>query len=250
MHEHEEAKFLAAQFAPPLERDKLLAVLAFSIEVTRIPMLVREAPLGAIRQQWWREALAEVYAGGLVRTHPVVEALAVAVGAERAGVLQEYFEQIITGVDFFLEKKVLKNAVHLQKVMRQSRGAIALLGAGCLNVTYLEDPEKREALVAIEALCSLASRFKGVDSLAYTGEAALLASARQGQEPMLAADMRQSFLALRPVLRNLPSGLMPIVATLCLVPRWMQGMQPEQVKRLGPFEMRLRLVATVLTGRC
>ena len=66
---------LLAELAPPAERPRLWAVAAFDWEVARIPDLVSEPMLGAIRRQWWREAWAEIEAGK-PRRHPVVEALA------------------------------------------------------------------------------------------------------------------------------------------------------------------------------
>lgn len=51
-------RYLAALLAPPKARDALLALAAFSSELARIPFAVsREPAMGAIRLQWWRDAL-------------------------------------------------------------------------------------------------------------------------------------------------------------------------------------------------
>ena len=48
---------LAALFAPRGCRADLFALYAFNVELARIAEQVSEPSLGAIRLQWWREAL-------------------------------------------------------------------------------------------------------------------------------------------------------------------------------------------------
>jgi len=50
-------RYYAALFAPPAQRDDLIAIAAFDGEIARIGRIVSEAPLGEIRIQWWRDAL-------------------------------------------------------------------------------------------------------------------------------------------------------------------------------------------------
>lgn len=68
---------LLAELAPEKARPGIWAIAAFDWEVARIPDLVSEPMLGAIRRHWWREAWAEIESGQ-PRHHPVVEALAAA----------------------------------------------------------------------------------------------------------------------------------------------------------------------------
>ena len=49
--------FAVTLFAPQDKRDALVALYSFDFEIKRIPFLVSEPMLGAIRLQWWREAL-------------------------------------------------------------------------------------------------------------------------------------------------------------------------------------------------
>jgi phytoene synthase len=52
-------RYLAALLAPSDARPHLLALAAFASELARVPALVtREPTMGAIRLQWWRDALA------------------------------------------------------------------------------------------------------------------------------------------------------------------------------------------------
>ena len=73
-------RYLAALFAPAPRREALFALYAFNLEVAKTAEIVSEPMLGAIRLQWWREAIDGIYAG-TVREHPVATALAAAVAA-------------------------------------------------------------------------------------------------------------------------------------------------------------------------
>lgn len=73
-------RYLTALFAPAPRREKLFALYAFNAEVARSREAVSEPMLGRIRLQWWRDAIAECYAGR-PRRHQVVEPLAAAIDA-------------------------------------------------------------------------------------------------------------------------------------------------------------------------
>ncbi len=62
------------------QAEALFALYAFNLELARTAELVREALLGEIRLQWWRDALAP---GAPSRPHPVVDALRPLVDAGR-----------------------------------------------------------------------------------------------------------------------------------------------------------------------
>jgi len=70
--------YLTALLAPRSARPALVALAAVAGEIERIPAEVSEAPLGEIRLQWWREALADIDAGRLTG-HPAADNLARAI---------------------------------------------------------------------------------------------------------------------------------------------------------------------------
>ena len=72
----DEDRWLASRFAPAEARAKLIALYAVNYEIARTAEVVREAPLGAIRLEWWRSALAELEEGRAPREHPALQALA------------------------------------------------------------------------------------------------------------------------------------------------------------------------------
>jgi len=66
---------LALAYMDPADRPRALAVGAFMVELRQIPGAVSEPPLGEIRLQWRKDALAEA-AEGRPGAHPVMRALA------------------------------------------------------------------------------------------------------------------------------------------------------------------------------
>lgn len=65
-------RFLAVMAAPVEMRPRLWAIYAFNVEVARAPWVTQEPGIAEIRLQWWRDALAEIGAGAVVRRHEVV----------------------------------------------------------------------------------------------------------------------------------------------------------------------------------
>ena len=72
----DEDRWLAARFAEPPVRQRLSDFYAAVYEIARIPESVREPALGEIRLQWWRDAVAEIYAGRGAAKFPAAEGLA------------------------------------------------------------------------------------------------------------------------------------------------------------------------------
>jgi phytoene synthase len=67
-------RYWATLFAPADKRPVLFALYAFNFEIARVRESVREAMVGEIRLQWWRDAL-QGEARGDVRANPVAAAL-------------------------------------------------------------------------------------------------------------------------------------------------------------------------------
>lgn len=100
-------RFLAALFAPPAEREALLLLYGFHLEIARTREVARELLLGRIRLHWWRQGVAAVYGDRDSPTglddHPLLAPLAAAVagyGLERA-----HFDALIDSRDADLESE-------------------------------------------------------------------------------------------------------------------------------------------------
>lgn len=122
-------RFLTALFAPAAKRDHLLALFAFNLELARVVESVREPTLGVIRLQWWREALAEAFAG-TPRRHPVVEALA---AAAPAGLPHAPLERCIDGREFDLADAPPASFNALVEYAAETSGALMEAAARLLS---------------------------------------------------------------------------------------------------------------------
>ncbi|RVT84404.1 phytoene synthase [Rhodobacteraceae bacterium CCMM004] len=85
-------RFLAAMAAPPAARAVLFPLYAFTLEVARAPWVTKEPLIAEMRLQWWRDALDEIAARGLVRRHEVTTPLAQAIDADGARLLHATVE--------------------------------------------------------------------------------------------------------------------------------------------------------------
>jgi NADH dehydrogenase [ubiquinone] 1 alpha subcomplex assembly factor 6 len=93
LRRHDRDRYLTTLFAPADRRDALIALYSFNFEVAKTREVVREPMLGQIRLQWWRDVLDEIYGGGRVRRHEVVDRLAEAI--RRFALSRTHFERII-----------------------------------------------------------------------------------------------------------------------------------------------------------
>lgn len=85
-------RFLAAMAAPVAARAVLFPLYAFNLEVARAPQVTAEPLIAEMRLQWWRDALAEIAAGGPVRRHEVAEPLAAVLDADGTRALDDLVE--------------------------------------------------------------------------------------------------------------------------------------------------------------
>lgn len=71
----DEDRWLASRFAAPHVLERLIALYAVNYEIAHAAESVREAALGDVRLEWWREGLQEILEGATPRSHPALVAL-------------------------------------------------------------------------------------------------------------------------------------------------------------------------------
>lgn len=71
----DEDRWLATRYAPPEGRERLVALYLLNQELQRT-LHAKEAMLGKIRLQWWRETIGQIAGPGPVRRHDLAEELA------------------------------------------------------------------------------------------------------------------------------------------------------------------------------
>ena len=100
----DEDRWLSSRYAAESERRKLIALYAFVYELARVRNVVTEPDLGAIRFQWWRDALDEVAKGLAPRQHDVVRAIAqIMLPLDRLGQLIDGYETAFEAQDRSIE---------------------------------------------------------------------------------------------------------------------------------------------------
>lgn len=76
LQREDEDRWLSSRYAPLDARQKLVALYGLNLELAKVRTIVREPGIGAIRFQWWRDAIGEIAAGTPPRKHDVVLAVA------------------------------------------------------------------------------------------------------------------------------------------------------------------------------
>lgn len=213
--EGDEDFHLSLPYAPDGDRRRLCATFAFLIELRRIPHAVSEAPLGEIRLQWWREALAAIVAGRAASPHPVTRAL-----RESSAVTPAFLaaaEQMIDGRARLLYEPAFASVDDLRAFLAAAEAPIATLCSGRPFAPMGEAYAlARFAPIFAPSVAAQAAATAGADFAALAARQGLLGPDDAGRAP---------FLALTRGYASRPDGR-----------RW-------------PLAKRLALFRAVLTGR-
>ncbi len=121
---------LAALFAPRESRADLFALYAFNVELARIAEQVSEPELGAIRLQWWREAISRA-AKGETTGHPVADALGATLARRKLS--RTRLEALIDARTFDVATKIMPDWNALETYLNNTAGALFALGAQSLG---------------------------------------------------------------------------------------------------------------------
>jgi phytoene synthase len=130
-------RYLTTLFAPAARRADLLALYAFNVEVARIRELVREPLMGHVRLQWWRDAIAEIYAGS-ERRHQVVQALAPAV--RRHGLSRAHFDRLLDAREQDMSTEPPADLPALVAYAHSTAGSLGLLAVELLGGSAAPPP--------------------------------------------------------------------------------------------------------------
>lgn len=121
---------LAVLFAPRAARADLLTLIAFNVELARIGEHVSEPQLGAMRLQWWSDALDKV-SQGETTGHPVVDALGAAL--QRRKLSRARLDAMIDARAFDIATKIMPERGALETYLHDTAGALFALSAEVLG---------------------------------------------------------------------------------------------------------------------
>jgi phytoene synthase len=113
-------------FLPPERRRAITALYAFCREVDDVVDECTEAQLAHAKLAWWRDEVANLFAGRA--QHPVTRALAPALGP--FGISAERLNEIIAGMEMDLTQTRYLDFAALERYCYHVAGAVGLLAAG------------------------------------------------------------------------------------------------------------------------
>jgi phytoene synthase len=195
---------LAVLFAPPDARPDLFALYAFNVELARIAEQVSEPDLGAIRLQWWREAI-ERAAKGEATGHPVADAVGAMI-KDRA-LPPERIAALIDARGFDVATRIMPDWPALETYLRDTAGALFALAAESLGA---REPSLGGAAASAGMAYGLTGLMRALPVHAREGRVYLPADAliRHGASPerILAGDTSEGLLAVLAELRGKAKG--------------------------------------------
>lgn len=170
---HDPDRFLTALFAPPEQRNGLLALYTFNHELARAREVASEPVLALIRLQWWREAV-----DGAARRHAVATPLAAAI--DRGALQRADLHALIDAREIEAEPEIAAFA-DWRAYMLAGAGGVAVAAARLLGA-----PEP-EALRPLGAAYGVAGLLRSVRFLAARGRCLLPADLLAAQATSVAA---------------------------------------------------------------
>ena len=225
---------LSLAFLPDAARGAGLALARFFAEAENIPARVTEPMMGAIRVQWWREALDEAYGRGWCRAHPLVRALrATADPGDRPAL-----EAALDAVPAFLEAGNLVGTESLIAARDPFAGGCADVLGARIGAERGQASVRRVAAIAAVArtLCRppVAARSEAVETPAQRVARAA------GDEDSLYASLRTAHDAVR---ADVPRDAIAAVLPAALTPAYLTGREP------GPLRKRVAMTLATARGR-
>ena len=237
-------RFAAAMAAPVRARAVLFPLYAFNLEVARAPWLTQESMIAEMRLQWWRDALEEIRAGGLVRRHEVVTPLAHVLDADGAGRL----DRLVGARRWDIYRDAFEDEAHFTRYLEETSGELVLAAGRALG----EMPED----VALDAgyASGLAQFLRAVPELEDQGRVPLV----DGRPEAVVALAKEGLARLDRARARLVEVDTP--ARAALLAGWQAGpllkqavQAPQRVAegmlQLSEFRRRTGLMRAALTGR-
>ncbi|HUI17202.1 MAG TPA: phytoene/squalene synthase family protein [Alphaproteobacteria bacterium] len=261
-------RFLTALFAPRGRREDLFTLYAFNLELAKTREVVSEPILGRIRLQWWREAIAGIYAEA-PQHQAVAQALAGLVLSRGLG--RAHFERLIEAREQELEEMPSQTLALLEGFAANSSAPLVALALEALGVRGEAATVAAEACGTGWALTGLLRAvpfharqrrlYLPADLLAEAGLAPDELFERGGARGLppvvrrIAARAHAHLAMLAPLRRQLPRAAVP-----ALLPAVLARSHLAHLRRAGydPFALKdqpkrplavLRVTAAAFSGR-
>ena len=234
----DEDRWLASRFAPAPVREALIAIYACNHEIARTAEVVSQPAIGDIRLAWWRDAIAEIYAGGAVRAHPVLALLTPAIRTRNLP--RAAFDALIDARHADLEAAPLTNWTAVESYVDATAGGVMRLALSVCGVRL------DEAFVAQAArVWGLLGLLRARGAMAMHGHALL---PREATLDDALARVSDAHAAARATLPLIPAEAFPACGYVSLAPAYAKALK--QGRNRTPLLFRqFQLIAASATGR-
>jgi len=223
-------RFRSSLLADSIQRDQLLLLYAFHHELAKVPEVTSEPMLGAIRYQWWREAVDEWYSDAPVRRHEITTPMAGLVGQTK--LRRFWLDQLIDGRERDLDPRAFTDLAEAESYAAQTSGQLAQIAARVLGSEKLDQAKQ---LGTVWGMCGLVRAWTFYKDKALSNLDFESLSSRT-EALYAAAD------------KNVASDLMPAVAYVGLVPGYLKRASPDGQGSYSPLRKQLRIMSVALKG--
>lgn len=230
-------RYRAALLAQDDMREDLCVLYAFHMELAKIPELISEPMLGAIRYQWWRDCVDEIYTGKPVRRHEISTPLGVLL--RRADVPRFWIDRLIDGRERDIDPRPFETLAEAKAYCAQTSGQLMQIAAKLTGSDI--DAEYGTAW----GLTGLARGYRFYhDKMLKNLELAQI---------IIAA--RDSYASGKAVMPKIAPALMPAAAYCGLIPPFLKRLSSSKFKPLqsavvfGPLAKQSKLFVLAITGR-
>jgi NADH dehydrogenase [ubiquinone] 1 alpha subcomplex assembly factor 6 len=163
LRRHDRDRYLLALFAPAERRGAVMTLYAFNFEIARIRETVSEIPLGQIRLQWWRDAIASSYGDGAVQKHEVATALAAAIRHYRLE--PAHFERLLDARERDLSGEPPATLAALESYAEESSAPLQM---AALEILGVRDADATRAACEAAIAYALSGLLRATPFLART----------------------------------------------------------------------------------
>ncbi|MEE9346673.1 MAG: squalene/phytoene synthase family protein [Robiginitomaculum sp.] len=238
-------RYRAALFADAGARGRLLTLYGFHAELAKIPEYVSEPMIGAIRYQWWREAIGEIYEGKPVRQHEVAAPLSAHI--KTAAAPRAWIDALIDGRERDLDPRPFATIAAAIDYSAATSGQLMQIAARMAAPKLHLSAQQTDAILEAGTawgLIGLARAFKYYQTGMLSGL----------EFTDITDAARDAHARARDGLGKIPAEIMPALAYGALVPKYLSkmsgGFKPlEAPVSYGPLAKQMRLMRAVLTAR-
>lgn len=235
-------RYRAALLGSREQRDRLCVIYAFHGELAKIPEIVSEPMIGAIRYQWWRDAIDEIYSGKPVRQHDIAVPLVTVI--EQGDLSRFQLDSLINGRERDLDPTPFEDLGQAREYCRETSGRIMAIAAQ-ITQGHNEQSDLLLDLGECWGMTGLARSWRYYNS-------GMLSKLNFSE---LLDDIKDRYESARKAIGSVSPDLIPAIAYGALIPGYLKimcsdGYSPENhVPNYSQIRKKMRLLRSTISGK-